>query len=482
MIDVRPVGHILGWLVLVLGLLMVPCLLIDLADGNPNAREFALTAVVTIVAGAAIAVACAGAGRPHLDLRQGFLLTTGAWAVFPAVAGLPLMLGDPHLSFADAYFELTSAMTTTGATVIVGLDDLARGALLWRGLISWIGGMGVILLAIILLPILRVGGNQLLRQADFNTIDKVMPRARSIAGSIGAVYLVLTSVCAAGFVWAGMSAFDGIVHAMSTLATGGMGNYDSSFARFAPAALWIGTVFMLLGSLSFIRFVQFARGDSGALWHDSQIRAFLAIYLALVLALLLARVLNGEAIDTRAVREVMFNMSSVLSTTGFTSTDYGQWGPLAETLFFCAMMVCGCSGSTAGGPKVFRYQLLYQTITGEIRRLHRPNVVFVPRFQGAPVGDAVIDSVIGFFMMFFLTLGIGAVALMLVGLDPVSAISGAAATLSNVGPGLGPVIGPVGNYASLNDAAKWICSFLMLVGRLELMTVYVILSAGFWRA
>jgi trk system potassium uptake protein len=482
MIDIRPVGHILGWLVLVLGLLMVPCILIDIYDGSPNAREFALTAVITIVTGAAIAVACAGAGPPRLDLRQGFLLTTGAWTLFPAIAGLPLMLGDPHLSFTDAYFELTSAMTTTGATVIVGLDHLARGALLWRMTISWVGGMGVILLAIILLPVLSVGGMQLLRNADFDTLDKVLPRAKDIALSIGAVYLVLTLACAGGFVWAGMSGFDGLTHAMSTVATGGMGNYDSSFARFGPAALWIGTVFMLLGALSFIRFVQFARGDPGALWHDSQIRAFLGIYAGFVVGLLVARALHGGPIDLTAVREAAFNMASIITTTGFTSTDYSLWGPLAETLFFCAMMICGCSGSTAGGPKVFRYQLLAQAITGEVRRLHRPNVVFVPHFQGARVTDAVFDSVAAFFMLFFLTLGLGAVALMLLGLDPVSAVSGAAASISNVGPGLGPVLGPVGNYASLNDPAKWVCAFLMLVGRLEILTVYVLGTAAFWRA
>ena len=296
MIDIRPVGHILGWLVLVLGFLMVPCILIDIYDGNPNAREFALTAVITIVTGAGIAVACAGAGPPDLDLRQGFLLTSGAWAIFPAVAGLPLMLGDPHLSFTDAYFELTSAMTTTGGTVIVGLDHLARGALLWRGLVNWIGGMGVILLALILLPVLNVGGMQLLRNADFATLDKVMPRAKSIALSIGAVYLALTLACAGAYVWAGMSGFDGAVHAMSTLATGGMANYDSSFASFGPAVLWVGTVFMLIGSLSFIRYVQLARGDPGALWRDSQIRTFLAIYLAFTLGLLVARALHGDVV------------------------------------------------------------------------------------------------------------------------------------------------------------------------------------------
>jgi trk system potassium uptake protein TrkH len=261
-----------------------------------------------------------------------------------------------------------------------------------------------------------------------------------------------------------------------------MGNHDSSFAGFSPAALWVGTLFMLLGALSFIRFVQFARGDPGAIWRDSQIRVFLGLYLALVLGLVLARALHGDAVGATAVREAAFNMASIISTTGFTSTDYGLWGPLAETLFFCAMMVCGCSGSTCGGPKVFRYQLLAQAIAGEVRRLHRPSVVFVPHFQGARVTEAVFDSVMAFLMLFFLTLGVGAVTLVLLGLDPVSAISGAAASLSNVGPGLGPILGPVGNYSSLNDASKWVCSFLMLVGRLELLTVYTLLFPAFWRA
>jgi trk system potassium uptake protein len=479
--DVRPVGYIIGWLVLCLGMLMLLPLLLDLVDGSSNAEAFALSAVLTVVGGAALAVACAESGTRRLSLKQGFLLTTGSWAIFPAVAGLPLMLGAPGLSFTDAYFEFTSAMTTTGATVIAGLDHLPRGALLWRMLVSWCGGMGVILLAMILLPVLGIGGMQLARNADFDTLSKIMPRAKSIALSIGAVYVALTLLCALGFIGGGMSEFDAITHAMSALATGGMGNYDSSFAGFSAATQYVATVFMLIGSLSFIRFVQAARGEPGALWHDSQIRAFLTIYLGFVAALLLARTLNGDVLDEPAIREVLFNLASVISTTGFTTTDYSLWGPLAEVLFFCAMMICGCSGSTSGGPKVFRYQLLLGAIYGQIRRLHSPNAVTVPRYQGVAVEDDVLDSVIAFFMMFFLTLACGAVALVLLDLDPVSAISGAAASLSNVGPGLGPVLGPVGNYASLNDPAKWVCSFLMLVGRLELLTVYVLLTAAFWR-
>jgi trk system potassium uptake protein TrkH len=279
-----------------------------------------------------------------------------------------------------------------------------------------------------------------------------------------------------------MLGFDAISHSFSTVATGGMGNHDNSFAGFTPAAQWVGAVFMLLGAMSFSRFVQFARGEPQALLGDSQIRAFLLIYLTLSAGLVAARLMADAPLNETTLREVAFNLASVLTTTGFVSTDYSLWGPLAETIFFCAMMICGCSGSTSGGPKVFRYQLLLGAVQGEVRRLHSPSVVSTPRFQGVAVTTDVMDSVIAFFMLFFLTLGIGAVALVLLELDPVSAITGAAASLTNVGPGLGPVLGPAGTYAPLPDAAKWVCSFLMLVGRLEIMTAYVLFTAAFWRA
>jgi trk system potassium uptake protein TrkH len=482
MIDIRPVGYILGWLMTLLGTLMTVPMAFDLYAGDPNARAFAVSAVLTLVCGGATAVACAEERTGGLTLRQGFLLTTAAWAIFPAFSALPLMLGDPHLSFTDAYFEFTSAMTTTGGTVIVGLQTLPAGALLWRGMVTWLGGTGVILLAMILLPVLNIGGMQMLRNADFNTIDKIMPRAKAIAFSIGGAYLVLTVACGLGYVWAGLSTFDSIVHAFSTIATGGMGNYDTSFTDFPPAAQYVGTVFMLLGALTFIRYVQFARGDPRALFRDTQIRAFFLVYAVLCLGLFVARVGAGDAVNETTAREILFNLASIITTTGFVSADYSAWGPAAEVIFFSAMLICGCSGSTVGGPKVFRYQLLLGAIGGEVRRLHMPNVVHIPRFQGAPVPDGVLDSVIAFFMLYFLTLALGAIALALLGLDPISAISGSAASLSNIGPGLGPVIGPVGTYAPLSDPAKWVCSFLMLVGRLELMTAYVLFTAGFWRA
>jgi trk system potassium uptake protein TrkH len=233
--------------------------------------------------------------------------------------------------------------------------------------------------------------------------------------------------------------------------------------------------------MSFSRYVQFARGETSALYRDSQIRAFLVVYLGFVLALLAVRALNADPIDETSVREVLFNLASVISTTGYASTDYSAWGPSAWTLIFCAMMICGCSGSTTGGPKVFRYQLLLGAISGEVRRLHSPNIVVTEHYQGQLVSSDVMDSVMAFFMMFFLTLGTGAVVLVLLGLDPVTAITGAATCLSNVGPGLGEIIGPAGNFASLDVPVKWVLSFLMLAGRLELLTVYVLVTAAFWR-
>lgn len=480
-IDIRPVGYIIGWLVAALGVAMLVPMGLDAWDGHPNAVAFSVASLLGLVGGAALAVSCAESRPRPLNLRQGFLLTTGAWVIFPAVAGLPLMLGSPHLSFTDAYFEFTSALTTSGGTVITDLDALPRSVLFWRAIVTWVGGIGVILLAMILLPVLNVGGMQLLRNSDFNTLGKIMPRAKAIAMSIGSVYAVLTLTCGLGYVWAGMEGFDAFVHAMSTVATGGMANRDNSFADFSPAAQWIGTVFMLIGSLSFVRYVQLARGEPRPLFRDSQIRTFLGIYLGLCAALVIARALHGAAIDGASLREIFFNLASVLSTTGFASTDYSQWGPMAEVIFFCAMMVCGCSGSTSGGPKVFRYQLLFASISAEVGRLHSPNLVYTPRYQGMAISDELLDSVIAYFMMFLLSFGVGAVLLSLVGLDPVTAISGAVACLSNIGPGLGPIIGPAGTYAPLPDAAKWVCSFLMLVGRLELLTAYVIFSAGFWR-
>jgi trk system potassium uptake protein len=482
MIDIRPAGRVLGWLVTLLGATMILPAGVDLIDRDPNSGAFVLSMLVTVTTGASVALACGRGRTDDLDLRQGFLLVTATWIAFTAFATLPLMLGEPSISFTDAVFETMSAMTTTGGTVLIGLETLPRGVLLWRGLLQWIGGIGVILLAMILLPVLKIGGMQLLRTSDFNTMGKVLPKAKEIAAAFGAVYVTLTAACAAGFSWAGMSGFDAVVHAMTTIATGGMANYDSSFTRFTPAAQYIAIIFMLAGGMSFVRFLQFARGDAGALMRDTQIRAYLLVFALFSIMVLLARALRGEELNELAMREAFFTVASIQSTTGFATTDYQTWGPLAIALVFCVGMICGCSGSTAGGPKVFRYQIMLGAIADEMRFLHSPHAVRALRFQGAAVGPEVVASVMGFFMMFFLTLGAASILLVLMGVSPVTAISGVATCLSNVGPGLGPEIGPAGNFAGLADPVKWVLTLVMLVGRLEILTVYVLFTGAFWRS
>lgn len=481
MIDIRPVCFILGVLLALFGAAMAIPLIVELHVGSGNAHAFALSMTLTVTIGLCLALACRTGRQPNVGLREGFLLTVGTWIAFTIAGALPFILGEPDLDVTRAIFESMSALTATGSTVIAKVDALPAGVLVWRMLVTWIGGIGVVLLAIIMLPILNIGGLQILRAADFNTIDKFLPRAKEIAVSIGTVYVVLTLACALGYVLAGLSGFDALTHAMSTVATGGMSNYDDSFTGLPTAAQYVAIVFMLLGGLSFIRFVQMAGGDPWPLLRDRQIHAFLGIYVALSLVLVAARVRAGDPLDEETLREVFFAMASVLTTTGFVDADYTLWGPFAATVFFCAMMICGCSGSTSGGPKIFRYQLLASAVSVEIGRIYSPHAVALPRYQGHAITREVMNSVIGYFMLFFLTLGVAAVALVLLGLDPTTAVSGAAASLTNVGPGLGPSIGPANTYAGLSDPAIWVMIFLMLVGRLEILTVYVLLTASFWR-
>jgi trk system potassium uptake protein TrkH len=279
-----------------------------------------------------------------------------------------------------------------------------------------------------------------------------------------------------------MNGFNAAIHAMTTLSTGGMGTSDTSFAGFSPSAQYVSTVFMLLGSLSFARFVQFARGDATALWRDSQIRAFLVVYLAFVLGMLVARLAGPAQLGEPIVREVAFNVASMLTSTGYASSDFILWGNPSVMLFFVIMLIGGCSGSTAGGVKIFRYELLFSAVRAELRRLYRPNIVILARYQGRMVSPKVMDSVIAFFMLYFLSLGIIAVLLVLLGLDPMSAITGAASCLGNVGPGLSMQIGPASSYVDVPEAAKWLMSAAMMIGRLEIMVVFVLFSKAYWRS
>lgn len=481
MIDLRPVGYVIGLLVAVLGVAMLVPMFYDLAAGNDNWNAFLQSALVSVLSGGFIAIACANGVSARLSIQQTFLLTNGVWIALPLFGALPFLIGATEARAVDAFFEAMSGLTTTGSTVFVGLGDLPEGILLWRSMLQWFGGIGIIVVAMVFLPELRIGGMQIFRSEAFDTMGKILPRATEIAGRISAVYCVLTLACALSYVAAGVPAFDAVNHALTTVATGGFSTRDGSMGDFSGAAEYVAVVFMILASLPFVRYVQLFGGSLSPLLQDTQVRTFLWVAAVSILAIATYRIASSGAGLEPAIRQTLFNVTSIVTGTGYSSTDYQSWGPLPVVMLFFIGLVGGCAGSTCCSVKVFRYQILFSAIKAQIRRIHSPHGMFMPRYDGRPVSEDVMNSVMAFFMLFTVSLGLFAVLLIATGLDVVTAVSGAATALANIGPGFGETIGPVGNFSSLNDAAKWILSAAMLIGRLELMVVFAILTVNFWR-
>ncbi len=465
-----------------LGLAMLVPVLLDLVVENPDWQVFLAAASVTLFVGTSLVLVSRGIdGR--LRLHQAFLLTTLTWVVLPAFAALPFAFSELNLSYTDAFFEAMSGLTTTGSTVITGLDLAPPGILIWRSLLQWMGGIGIIVTAVAILPMLRVGGMQLFRMESSDRSEKVLPRAAQISAVISVIYLGLTVICAAAYWGAGMTGFEAVAHAMTTIATGGFSTSDASVGHFRSASIdYIATLFMIVGSLPFLLYFQALRGHPLLLWRDSQVRWFVAILAVVIAALASWQIFGNDVQVADAVRYTSFNVVSILTGTGYATTDYMQWGPFAVTAFFFIMFIGGCAGSTSCGIKIFRFQVLYAAASTQMGRLLQPHGVFVAQFNRRPIPESVMDSVMSFFFLFALVFGVLAVLLTMLGLDTMTAISAAASALANVGPGLGEIIGPAGHYAPLSDPAKWLLSAAMLLGRLELFTVLVLFTRAFWEA
>jgi trk system potassium uptake protein TrkH len=481
MLDLRPVGYVLGLLTIVMGAAMLFPMALDFADGNPNWQAFAVSAAVAVALGGSVALASANFDLRQMSVREAFLLTTATWSVLPLVGAIPFLLGAPDVSVTDAYFEAVSGMTTTGATVFPGLDDLPRGVNLWRGILQWLGGLGIVIVALIFLPVMRVGGMQFFRSEGFDTLGKVLPRTIDISRGLIQAYVALTIACAATYGALGMGWFDATVHAFTTMSTGGFSSTDRSFAAFSGPAEYAAVVFMILASVPFIRFIQFANGNRMALLRDVQVRAFLRWMAYAIVALTLWQVLVlGYPVEP-ALRESTFNLVTIWTGTGYSSTDVTAWGSFAFGILFVAGLIGGCTASTGCSVKVFRYLVLKEALINQLRQLVSPRRVTVPRLDGRPIEKDVTDSVITFTVLFFLTLAVAAAALSLTGLDTQTAITAAWTSVANVGPAFGPEVGPSGSMEGFPAAAKWIMIFGMLVGRLELLAVFVLFTTAFWR-
>ncbi|OIQ25067.1 TrkH family potassium uptake protein [uncultured Vibrio sp.] len=480
MVNLRPILFVIGLLLSKLALFMYIPTLVAFFTGSGGFIEFGKSVLITHT----VAFLCLTLGRTakfKLNVRDMFLITSLVWTIASAFAALPFVFIN-HISFTDAYFETMSGITTTGSTVLSGLDAMAPSILLWRSILQWLGGVGFIVMAVAVLPMLNVGGMKLFQTESSDWSDKSSPRAKTVAKNIVIVYLTLTLLCLIGFLLTGMSLFDAINHAFTTLSTGGYSTSDGSMNSFSNGSHWVATLFMFLGGLPFLLFVTaLKKREPKALINDAQVRGFTYLFIASSLVIALWLVVRDGYSSLDALRVAMFNIVSVVTTTGFGLEDFTAWGALPTTLFAFLMMAGACSGSTSGGIKVFRFQIALTLLNKQMMKLIHPSGVFVQRYNQRPVSDDIVRSVVAFGLMFFITIIFIAGGLSAMGLDPITSISGSITAVANVGPGMGSVIGPTGNFAPLPDAAKWLLSFGMLMGRLEILTLLVLFFPAFWR-
>lgn len=482
--NLNPVIFIVSVMFVLLSIFMtLPVLLLSGSEA-PNAMAFAESAAIVFGLGLLGIVTTYRQAR-DLKPRFMFVLTVSSWFIIALLSSLPFYLSDLDISLADAIFEGTSGITTTGATVLTGLDTMDQDLLLWRSILQWIGGIGIIGMFVAVLPFLRVGGMRLFATESSEWTDKALPRMKTLSRGLLFVYVMFSLIAVTTYSLSGMSLFDAFNHGLTSIATGGFSTSDASMGKFdSDLILLQATLFMIIGSIPFFLFVREMHGQHGVLFRDQQVRLFLTILLIVPALLTLYRwyVSPTEFDLAHGYVATLFNVTSVVTTTGYASEDYSAWGPLAFVLFFFLMFVGGCSGSTSGGMKIFRFQLSLIVLREQLMRLLHPRAVFTRNYNGRAVSDEIIASMIAYTFIFLLSLLIITIILAALQLDFITSLSGALTVLTNVGPALGDTIGPAGNFSSLPEAAKWVLSVGMLMGRLEILSVVIVLSPAFWRS
>ncbi|MEX0407825.1 TrkH family potassium uptake protein [Aquibium sp. LZ166] len=479
---VRAAIHIAAIFGIYLSLAMLIPAFADLYYGNSDWRVFALSAFFT--GGLSLAVALATQGRPPVvSSRFAFLLVNLLWFTTAAAGTIPFLASPMNMELSDAVFESVSAVTTTGSTVLVGLDAMAPGILLWRSILQWMGGLGVIALGLFILPFLNVGGVSYFKIESTDIEDRPFERLSTFTISLMVIYCLLTLACGIAYAAAGMDGFDALNHALTTISTAGFSTHDDSFGHFQGnlAILWVSIVFMFIGGLPFsILILLTVRGRLDAL-RDPQIRAFAGYTASFAILMTIYLRLTSDVPFFEALTHATFNFVSLVTTTGFSTHDYAAWGPFAVALAFIATFPGGCSGSTTGGIKAYRFIILFELMANGLRKLVYPNSVQPVRYGDRPVDEDMQRAVVLFIASFFVLWGLSILLLASTGLDLITAMTGSLTALTNVGPGLGDFIGPKGSFADVPDFAKWVLSLAMLFGRLEILAVLVIFTPVFWR-
>ena len=482
MIQSRFIVFILGIFLSILAVAMAIPALMDLLYRDPDWVYFGQSAAITGFVGVLIILGFRPEGEPIFEVRETFVLTVSSWVMISVFASLPFVLSSAAPTLTDAFFEAISGLTTTGATVFKDLDYAPPGILLWRALLQWLGGIGIVVMALTILPALKIGGMQLFRSEFSDRSEKYFPRVSQIASAILSTYLLMSALCGVAYWLAGMTPFEAICMMMATVSTAGFATSDLSLAYFDNSWIeLIAVIFMIMGSTTLLLFTRFLQGDPKSLWRDSQARVYVSL-MAIASTFMGLWLWNTDQYDfLSSLRHGTFTVVSIASTTGFTTADFNTWGGFALIFIFLLMFVGGCTGSTAGGIKIFRFQILFKAAKAQVFQLRRPHGVFVPLYNNQKLREVDFMSVLAFFALYIFCYAALALALSLCGLDVISSLSGSATILGNVGPGLGDQIGPSGHYGNLPDMAKWLMMFGMLVGRLELLTLLILFTPNFWR-
>ena len=476
-----PIIYLIGMLLCILSLFMMIPAFVDWLYGNNDWPAFVGASLLTLFVGAILYLSNRDSTTEHLELRQAFLLTNSAWISIALFGSLPFLLSEIDMSFTDAIFESTSGITTTGATVINNLEATSHGILIWRALLQWLGGVGIIVMALAVLPMLSIGGMQLFKTESYETPDKVVPKAASFAAGISIVYITLTVVWALMLWFAGMPLFDSIAHAMTTLATGGYSTRSDSLAAFNSSSIEIIVIFgMIVGSLPFVHYLAITKKGLKNLFKDDQVKLFLTLIVFVVLIVSIYLNLNDIPF-LEALRLASFNVISIITGTGFGTSDFNNWGGFPTTILLILMFIGGCAGSTTCGLRMARIQVLVANAKAQISKLIRPHAVVVSYYNQKPIPENVAESVMGFFFLYIISFAVIACLLGGLGLDLITAISGAASAIGNVGPGLGDIIGPSGTYQSIPELGELFLCAGMILGRLEIFAILVMFSPLFWK-
>ena len=480
MSNYKTVFFTLGILQIILGISMVIPILTQIIYSEMDS-SFIGAAIISVIFGVLFFLSNLNHDK-KLNLQQAFLLTALSWLTIAIFGSLPFIFSNLELSITDSFFESMSGITTTGSTIISNLQEAPKSILLWRAMLQWLGGIGIIVMAITLMPIMNVGGMQLFKISSNDSSEKLLPKSKEVALRLIYVYLTLTTFCALTYRIFGMSIFDSITHSMTTIATGGFSNYNESIGHFNSLSIEISSmIFIILGSLPFIAYIKFLNGDKKIFFLDTQIKSFIKIIIFSVILLSLYMLFYTSDFSFINLRPIFFNVISILTGTGYVTGEFDVWGSFPLVFFLMLMFIGGCAGSTTCGIKIFRIQILYVFVVNQLKKIIYPKGIFLIKYDKNTVDDKFMASIISFIFLYLVIFFLLTALLTLSGLDFVTSISGAATSISNVGPGLGSTIGPSGNFANLPEVSKWILSLAMILGRLELFAILVLFLPSFWK-